>query len=65
MTKQVHSNSLADCMGSKKFENKEMSKSAVSAEIEDLISKIPNRTGVTVCERKLTLEKKVSAVQYA
>jgi len=65
MTKQVHSNSLADYLGQDEHENKDMPKSAVSAEVQDLISKIPNRTDVTVCERKLVLEKNVLEVQSA
>ena len=65
MTKQVHSNSLADCLGQDEQENKDMPKSVVSAEVQDLISKIPNRIGVTVCERKLVLEKNVLEVQSA
>ena len=65
MTKQVHSNSLADCFEIDPSEKLEITKTAVSAEVKDLISKIPNRTGVTVCERKLVLEKNVLEVQSA
>ena len=59
MTKQVHSNSLADCLGQDEHENKDLPKSAVSAEVQDLISKIPNRVGPVKFQKWLVLEEKV------
>ena len=67
MTRQVNSNSLADCLGMKEPENKKdtLSKHVVSDEVLDLISKIPNRIGVVTFERKLVLETNVLGVQSA
>ena len=59
MTKQVHSNSLADCLGQDEHENNDVPKSAVSAEVQDLISKIPNRVGPVKFQKWLVLEEKV------
>ena len=67
MTRQVNSNSLADCLDVKEPENKNdtLSKHVVSDEVLDLISKIPNRVGVVTFERKLVLETNVLGVQSA
>ena len=67
MTRKVHSNSLAECLGMKEPENKNdtLSKHVVSDEVLDLISKIPNRIGVVTFERKLVLEKTVLEAQSA
>ncbi len=59
MTKQVHSNSLADCFEIVPSEKLEISKTAVSAEVKDLNSKIPNRVGPVKFQKWLVLEEKV------
>ena len=60
MTKQVHSNSLADCLGQDETENKETEKRVVSPEVQDFIAKIPYRVGHVAFERMLVSEKKVA-----
>jgi len=65
MTKQVHSNSLADCLGQKEPENKETEKRVVSPEVQDFIAKIPYRVGHVAFERMLVSEKKVLEVKSA
>ena len=65
MVKQVHSNSLADCLGQKEPENKETEKRVVSPEVQDFIAKIPYRVGHVAFERMLVSEKKVLEVKSA
>jgi len=61
MTKQVHSNSLADCLDSQDSKKIMMvTKLTVSTEVIDLISKIKNRSNVTENKTELVLEIKVS-----
>ena len=63
MIKQVHPNSLAECLGLDKSENKVTPKRVISPEVLSLISKIPNRVGVVVFERKTVVKKKILKVQ--
>ena len=61
MTKQVHSNSLADCLDPQDSKKIMMvTKLTVSTEVKDLISKIKNRSNVTENKTELVLEIKVS-----
>ena len=65
MVKQVHSNSLADCLGQEEPENKETAKRVVSPEVLDFIAKIPYSVGHVAFERMLVSEKKVLEVKSA
>ena len=62
MIKQVHSNSLADCLGQDDSKNSVMSKPVLSYEVQNLISKIPNRVGPVEFKRCPVQEQKVLEV---
>ena len=64
MTKQVHKYSLEEILYPNEIKNKEESIPIciISDEVQNLISKIPQRVGIVAFERKIVIQKHISEI---
>lgn len=67
MTKQIHEFSLEEILCPNEIKNKEESIAVhvVSDEVQNLISKIPQRVGIVAFERKIVVQKHILEIKFS